>query len=168
MTRLASLTKPVIMKNCLIALTTCILLFSACSSEDDPLFVEYSKNRDLWNSQNIDSYQYAERLSCFCGGILNKSLVVKENVKDTVYFEIPTWYPPETTIEDLYDGVLQSAKTIDEAFDFIEEVLQQDVDYLGVEYHETYGFPIAISVNYVESYSDDEIFYGFSDFELID
>ena len=89
-------------------------------------------------------------------------------MKDTVYFEIPSWYPPETTIEDLYPNVLQSAKTIDEAFDFIEEVLQQDVDYLGVEYHETYGFPIAISVNYVESYSDDEIFYGFSDFEVID
>ncbi len=156
------------MKSRLIFIATCIFIFSGCSSEDDPLFVEYSKNRDLWNAQNIDSYQYAERLSCFCGGILNKSLVVKNNVKDTVYFEIPSWYPPETTIEDLYNNVLQSAKTIDDAFNFIEEVLQQDVDYLGVEYHETYGFPIAISVNYVESYSDDEIFYGFNDFEIID
>ena len=164
----ASLTKLVYMKNFLLLFVFSTLILNSCSSEDDPLFVEYSKNRDLWESQQIDSYQFSERLSCFCGGILNKSLVVKDNVKDTVYFEIPSWYPPETTIEDLYPNVLQSAKTIDEAFDFIEEVLQQDVDYLGVEYHETYGFPIAISVNYVESYSDDEIFYGFSDFEVID
>ena len=81
------------MKSRLIFIATCIFIFSGCSSEDDPLFVEYSKNRDLWNAQNIDSYQYAERLGCFCGGILNKSLVVKNNVKDTVYFEIPSWYP---------------------------------------------------------------------------
>lgn len=168
MIAVTSKVKPVFMKKHFLFPLLSILILTACSSEDDPLFVEYSKNRDLWESQQIDSYQYAERLSCFCGGILNKSLVVKENAKDTVFFEIPSWYPPETTIEALYNDVLQRAKTIDEAFDFIEEVLQQDVDYLGVEYHETYGFPTAISVNYVESYSDDEIFYGFSDFERLD
>lgn len=153
------------MKKFLILFSLSLMIISACSSEDDPLFVEYSKNRELWQSQQIHSYQYYERLGCFCGGILDKSVVVKNNIKDTVFFEIPSWYPPESSISDYYDDVYERAKTIEDAFDFVAELLNQDVDYLGVEYHETYGFPTVISVNYVESYSDDEIYYNFSNFE---
>ena len=140
------------------------IVFISCSSDDDA-FTELSKNRQLWQSKNIDSYKWNERLSCFCGGILIKDVIVLNSQKDSVEFEIPEWYPPETTVEDLYDGVFENAKTIEDAFDLIEDLQNQTVDALIIEYNETYGFPTLISVDYSFQIADDEFVYTYSNFE---
>ena len=139
------------------------LVFSSCNS-DDSVLDELTKNRQLWQSHQIEDYSWNERISCFCAGPLERDIFVVNLIKEKVDFD-ETGYDPEY-LEELREFVFNSAKTIDDAFDLVEVLLSREVAQLEIQYDEVYGFPTLISVDYEEQIADDEIAYIYTDFRI--
>jgi len=135
--------------------------FASCDSDDDMILDELNENRRLWDAAQVKDYSMNERLSCFCGGVLEKVIFVVDNEKDTVVFDESLLFEGYT-----YVDVLNGSKSIEEAFDFIEELSARDLASLVVEYDETYGYPTLISIDYNKDYVDDEIAYYYTNFEI--
>lgn len=138
--------------------TLCVVVL-ACSQENT-MNTELEKAKVKWQSFGYENYRITERYSCFCGGLLEWETVVLENVKDTVYFDPDRLSPNQT-----YQDVLENARTIADAFRFIEDFDVNSVDFFKVEYDEKYGFPAVISIDYHYNTADDEISYLYQDFK---
>jgi len=147
----------------LVFLLVLTLVFVSCSSDDEGSLDELTKNRQLWQSKQIDDYRWSERISCFCAGPLERDVFVVNLIKDSVAFD-ETGYDPEY-LKELREYVFNSAHTVEDAFNLAEDLLNREVAFLEIEYDETYGFPKIISVDYVENIADDEIAYIYTNFE---
>ena len=139
-------------------------VFSSCNSDDIVTEKQRVLNQaiQLWQSQQIENYIWNERISCFCGGVLEWDLFVKDKIKEKVEFD-ETNLPQGQT----YDDILEGAKTVEDAFDFIETLLSKDIASLIIEYDDQYGFPTEINIDYDFQIADDEIAYLYTDFEII-
>ncbi len=143
-----------------------VFVFVSCNTDDDDnLLNELNANRQLWESSQVKNYSWNERLSCFCGGILERDIFVVNDVKDRVEYDDSN-VPPQVDRDELYASIFNQSKTVDEAFDFIESLLGQDVASLSIEYDTVYGFPTIISIDYIENAIDDEIGYIYTDFNI--
>jgi len=135
----------------------------SCSSDDE--FSE--EKRELshaiqkWNAAQIQNYKWTEILSCECGGPLLREIFVVNNIKESVDFDESLLFEGYTS-EDVYDA----SKTVEEAFDFIQSLINQNVASLVVEYDDVYGFPNIISIDYDADFIDDEILYRYINFEI--
>ena len=139
-----------------------LLIFISCSSDDaiSDEKRELNRARQLWNSAQIRNYSMNERISCFCGGLLDWNVFVENGIKDTVEYDESQAYGQ--TYEDIFDN----AKTIEDTFDFIESLLGRDLASLSIEYDDVYGFPKLISIDYVANIADDEIAYLYTNFDV--
>lgn len=122
---------------------------------------EFNQARQKWNSAQIQNYEMHERISCFCGGLLEWDVFVKNGIKDKVE------YDESQAFGQTYDDIFDQARTIEDVFDFLESLLNRgDLASLVIEYDDVYGFPKLISIDYVENIADDEIAYMYTDFEI--
>jgi|LGVF01.1.fsa_nt_gb hypothetical protein len=148
-------------KNLIPILFAC--LFISCSSDDEisKELRELSEARSTWQSFKLKNYSMNERLSCYCGGLLEWKVFVKNGIKDKVEYE------ESPTFGQTYDDIFGQARTVDDVFDFIEELLGKDLGSLIIEYDQVYGFPSTVSVDYNERTADDEIAYLYTNFEIL-
>jgi len=146
------------LKRGLLLLGVLMLLFS-CTDDDDKS--ENQIAREKWNSLQIKDYSIKERRACFCAGLLEWTVEVEDNIKDTVFFDESKLYQGQT-----YKMVFDDAKTIEDVFDFIENFDTNKADELVVVYNEEYGFPKSISIDYIKEAVDDEITYLYNDFTI--
>ena len=139
-----------------------ICFFNSCSSDVELSGEkkEFSQARQKWNSAQIKNYNMHERMSCFCGGLLEWDVFVKNGIKDKVE------YDESQAFGQTYDDIFNQARTIEDVFDFLESLLNRDLASLIVEYDDVYGFPKLISIDYIENIADDEIAYLYTDFEI--
>ncbi|MDY7396156.1 DUF6174 domain-containing protein [Aureibaculum sp. 2210JD6-5] len=138
--------------------TVLAISFVSCDSDDEDMS-EFKMAKAKWEKLQFEDYTIQENLWCFCGGLLEWTTKVVNNEKDTVYFDESKLYDGQT-----YQMVFEGAKTIDEAFDFIENFNTKKVASFIVEYDEQFGFPKSIAIDYIENAVDDEITYVFSNF----
>lgn len=131
-------------------------IFLACESNH---LSELEIAKDKWKSQNIKDYKLTQKLNCFCGGILQWELEVVNGEKYRVTYDEPNY---DSKVN--YADVLDKAQTIEEIFDFIESLNREEIYYLRIEYHEEYGFPEVISIDYIKDAVDDEISYMYFNF----
>jgi len=141
-----------------------LLVLISCSSVDDIAEKQRELNqaRQLWQSQQVENYKWNERLSCFCAGVLEWDLFVKDNLKEKVEFDEINLHQGQT-----YDDILEKAKTVEEAFDFIETLLSKEIASLIIEYDDQYGFPTEVNIDFDFQIADDEIVYLYKGFEII-
>ncbi len=148
----------------LVALLVVFALVS-CTTDDDTMLRELAKNRELWEASNIENYSLNQRVSCFCAGPYSWTVFVKGKLKDKVEFD-ETQLEIGQTYDEIYEDVLNSARTVEEIFEFLERTINKEVASLRVEYNEEYGFPTLISIDYIENAVDDEIGYIYTDFNI--
>ncbi|RPD93252.1 hypothetical protein EGM88_13545 [Aureibaculum marinum] len=134
------------------------ILFISCDA-DNELKSDFEMAKEKWQSYQFEHYTVQENLSCFCSGLLEWTLKVTNNKKDTVYFENSKLYKGQT-----YQMVLTEAKTIEDAFEFIENFDKDNVASFNVIYDEKYGYPKSIAIDYQKELADDEITYIYSNF----
>ena len=141
-----------------------LLVLISCSSVDDIAEKQRELNqaRQLWQSQQVENYKWNERLSCFCAGVLEWDLFVKDNLKEKVEFDEINLHQGQT-----YDDILEKAKTVEEAFDFIETLLSKEIASLIIEYDDQYGFPTEVNIDFDFQIADDETVYLYKGFEII-
>ena len=141
-----------------------LLVLISCSSVDDITEKQRELNqaRQLWQSQQVENYKWNERLSCFCAGVLEWDLFVKDNLKEKVEFDEINLHQGQT-----YDNILEKAKTVEEAFGFIETLLSKEIASLIIEYDDQYGFPTEVNIDFDFQIADDETVYLYKGFEII-
>jgi hypothetical protein len=131
-------------------------------TDDENQVSELNENRRLWESNQIVSYSINEETSCFCGGVLDWELTVEDSIKTEVDFD-----ELQLSVDETYDTILERARTINEIFDFLKNLENQNIESIVVEYHTTYGFPTLISIDYNRNVSDDEVVYSYTNFTLL-
>ncbi|MBN1451361.1 MAG: hypothetical protein JW963_10135 [Anaerolineales bacterium] len=122
----------------------------------------FQQNRDKWESQNINHYRFTVAVSCFCPfagvevtyEVLNGQ-VVSQSVQS----------PPDNPVDEaLVSDFYQAYNTIEKVFDYAEGAIEE-ADEITIEYDPTYGFPITVSVDWIELAIDDEMYLTLSNFE---
>ena len=139
-------------------------VIAACDSDSaddmEKPMDDFQRNKAKWQAAAISDYRIQENLSCFCVGLLEWDVVVRDGQKDTLLFDESRLWEGQT-----YESVFEDARSIEEAFEFIANFETDSVASFVVEYDEQYGFPVQISVDREEGLADDEISYLYSNFE---
>jgi hypothetical protein len=106
--------------------------------------------RARWAGAGVDSYQITVRRHCFCGFVDPVRVTVEDGVivSRTV---VTTGDPVPALLAEYFPD-------IPGLFTIVEEAAA-DADDFETEFDATYGFPAVISIDWAESYVDDEVVY---------
>lgn len=146
--------------------TVIVITILSCNNDEDfnvssSKIGDFNKAKELWQSKQIKNYKIKEKVICYCYGVLEWSLFVKDNEKDSITFVNTTGEANDV----VYNNTLEMSNTVNDAFDLIEEILNKEVAFFEVEYDTEYGFPTLISIDYDENIVDEERTHIFSGFE---
>ena len=126
------------------------LLFLSCKKET----TELEKNIEKWQSFKICNYTITRTVSCNC---LDEYTIPKS-------FKIENCVVTYIDNEPYQGNQLVLNKTIDEMFEFINELYTKNTHILEVNYDDKYGFPTYLYIDYDKMIADDETSYSFSKF----
>jgi hypothetical protein len=143
-----------------LALTTNIFgLSTGAATGENPIDAETPQA--LWDSQDINSYQYTLQVSCFCLVEATRPVtieVIDGQVASMTYADDGTAADP--ALFERYDSV-------DKLFAIINDAESQDPVRLDVTYDETYGVPLSVNIDISEMIADEELYFTVSDFESL-
>lgn len=116
--------------------------------DDDGPLAELNQARALWQSYGITHYYLEVSRSCFCLPVDGDIYVIVEGDELNV-------------IKDGGEPVDDSdfAKSIEDYFDRIEQVIQSPNGSAVVQYNAEFGYPETISLDPNEGAVDDEVYY---------
>lgn len=130
--------------------------------EKDPMIVAELERLDefraLWYDQAIIDYEITQQITCFCSREYTVPKVMR--IEDNRLVAVNG--------DPFVEAYPNDFLTIDEAFDYIEERLQEQPDEARIFYDGTFGFPYSIYFDMDYNFADDEINYSFSDFYYLD
>ena len=119
------------------------------------------QNRQLWRNQNLSSYRYTLRISCFCGPDVTQPVVVEvRNGRVTSITAANTGNPVNPEYFKQYNSVPK-------LFNLIQNAIAQDVNRLSVTYHPTLGYPTQINIDYNAQIADEERYLTIENLEVI-
>ncbi len=133
---------------CSIALLSLTLL--SCGKSRSPVNSTTSDHKALWASHATPAYVVEQARSCFCPGphgFIRLTVVGNKIVKGV---ESESNYP--LTIDEL-----KRYKTIDELFEFIDEVEKYQPEIFQVKYDSIFGYPRSVYVDWNREVADEEI-----------
>lgn len=126
---------------------------------------ELTRNRQKWQDANITHYRFQLTIGCFCPfGEQNPFTVEVQNGK--VISMVDTNGETVSDTNPTNEFVFKYA-TIGRLFAELDSDSIQDADKLTVTYDPTYGFPLEISIDFIEFAMDDELYLSASAFETL-
>lgn len=144
-------------RSLLLILTVFLLL--SCDSDDTSVQNELELNRQKWQGHDIKNYSIQENYLCFCVGLLEWEIIVHDGMKDTLIFDTSRLSDNQT-----YSDVFEKSRSIEEAFEFIQNFDTDAVDFFEATYDSIYGYPTKIDIDYRAGLADEEIIYAYSNF----
>jgi hypothetical protein len=117
------------------------LLFAplACREDDDPeRRRDFHAHRTLWQTLELDDYDFVLRRACFCPPAL--SYPTRVEVRDGAVVAA-------TGIESGESVPVDEVPTIDDLFDIIESALEDEWELVDVTYDPERGFPTAATLD---------------------
>ena len=113
-------------------------------------------NKSFWQGQNISDYVYTSSVLCFCIPEDDIMVTVTGNVVSSAS------YTPGGV--EITGTPLSEVRTIDDFFDLVQDALDDNVFFISVQYHQTYGFPELVEIDPNGGVADDEVVYTIRDF----
>jgi len=152
--------KPLLLALLIFTLVSCEKEDKILSERDNKLEI-LNKNRDLWNSMNVDHYKFNQSKLCFClyeGGVSDWNIEIKKGQSSFIMYN-------DNLMEELPDNAL----SIDQLFSQIENELNKDPYPYRIEvtYNSEYGFPELFSIDRDKMIADEEYSYTNFDFKII-
>lgn len=114
--------------------------------------------KKIWDAQKINSYTVTQTLSCFC--MKDYIRPIKYNIVDNI---IVTWsaiYADDGTGKVIIENA-PTLHTINEAFDIIQEAINQKAERINIEYDTNLGYPTSIAIDISSMIADEERYYTF-------
>lgn len=132
------------------------------SQEPSPraeLLAQVAAAEARWLESGPVDYEIRQQRVCFCGSAGLGS------VRLEVTRQVPSRYDRVTAVERVSDGstiaaeVAHEFRSVQRLFDFLRQAIADDAHRIDVEFHETAGYPLRISVDRRANVSDDEVEY---------
>ena len=137
------------------------LMLGGCAlidgNTDDNRRLGVDRERAAWQANAPDQYAYVYVYGCFCPEEVRGPFEVV--VQDGVVVSAVREGGPVTDFSPIV--------TVDELFDLIEEAYAEGADQVEVIYHEPFGYPLEISIDYDTGVADDELFIAVTSFRGI-
>ena len=141
----------------------CAALLAACS--DGPTGIvgtqmEMHRARQTWNSQGVDDYRMTVRLT---GAWFGGSAVV------TVRDGVPVSVQPvgDGNIGPGAGDLWSHYDTVEELFGIVEHAIDENADRLHATFHDRYGIPVEVDIDYRENWADDEQGFAVETFDRL-
>lgn len=112
------------------------------------------ENIKKWQSFQICNYSFTRVISCYC----------TEDYTSPKSFKIKNGLLTHINNKKPQDNQIDNRQTIYEMFKLINDLYAQTTHEIKVTYHEKYGFPTYLYVDYDKGIADDESSYKFSNF----
>jgi len=107
-----------------------------------------------WQPQHIKNYSFDFNLSCECSSISYASVVVADNLVAAATDVDNVALPPSEVL---------TLSTIDDFYTLIQEAIDNEVADMWVEFNETTGQPLQISIDSDAFMLDDDFAYTFTE-----
>ncbi|MCB2206361.1 hypothetical protein KQI65_16575 [bacterium] len=143
----------------LLAICCIVLLFTACDDDTSVTprdWTELTQQRTAWENLNIHDYEITQSRLCFCfhGGAPVRLVVRADTLVSGMLLEDSTMLTREE---------LQWYKTVDQLFDFAQDIDPNDVAQFDLEYDSLQHYPSRIWVDYSVNVADEEMGYNSGD-----
>lgn len=145
----------------LLVLTLALPIAGCSSTPLEPQRNEWGAALARWEAADIASYAFEFRRLCFCGpDVIRRMRIDVEDgsVLAAVYVD---------TGEPVSDPAI-SPPTIDDLFAEIEDAIDRRAFSLIAEYDPELGYPIDVSIDYLEFAIDEEMAFQVFEFEPAD
>lgn len=139
---------------------TFAIVVPACSGPLAPEEREFERNLAKWRAAKIEDYRYRLQRSCFCGPDTTRPVLIAVLAGIVIGGVDPVTFEP---IEPPRDGF----PTIEDLFEEIRQAIET-ADALDATYDGTLGYPVSVSIDYLENAIDDEMAFDVSEFVLAD
>lgn len=133
----------------------CLYLFFSCKKEDFVPTQDFLKNKERWESLNIQNYVFEYQHNCFCGPDYRGPFQIEVR-KGKVY-----------SVNGNQDLTSRSflLPSIDSLFIFIEKVKSEEYETLSIEYDSNFSFPNDFWLDKNKMIADEEFGFSISDFK---
>ena len=128
-----------------------VLLLAGCGlltgPEDD-----LQDARDRWAAAGLASYYFQYTQSCFCGGLANQNLMIQVTAGQVT----DAW-----TLEDVLPvapELLSTLPTVPDLFEIADRAVREAYRR-RLSYHEFYGYPTTMDIDWIKNAVDDEVVY---------
>ena len=117
------------------------------------------KRRAIWQGRKPTAFSYVVQRSCFCTPDVTAPYVVT----DEYGFARGEYLskPPGVQATEPTDIL-----TIEQAFELVEKAIT-DAESVDVTYHPEFGFPTAITIDWIHQAADDEDAYTLTEFRVL-
>jgi hypothetical protein len=126
----------------------------SCHQDDRRSVRDLAAARVLWAENGPDSYALTQQRLCFCPPPWEWTVVVSGGAPAFIVSATDPGYGEDPWMLDEY--ALQSARSVEELFDWVEDLLR-DADQVTVEFDPMYGYPTKVDADPILMAVDDEI-----------
>jgi hypothetical protein len=136
----------------------CLPMLTACSDLHGPEQSELNANLAVWQSANIEDYQFRFQRLCYCVFIDPVIIDVRDGDIASVILA-----DSGTVVDTTQMG--GHFLTIAGLFEVIQDAIDQEAHSLTVEYHAQLGYPTSIEIDYLLNAVDEEVSFRASEVE---
>ncbi|MEK7380032.1 MAG: DUF6174 domain-containing protein, partial [Gemmatimonadota bacterium] len=128
-----------------------VLLLAGCGLFTGP-GDDLQDARDRWASAGLASYYFQYTQSCFCGGLANQNLMIQV----TAGHVTDAW-----TLEDVVPVARELLPTLPTVPDLLEiaDRAVREAYRRRLSYHEFFGYPTTMDIDWIKNAADDEVVY---------
>lgn len=151
-TVIESMKTPIMLKLALLSLIA-VTLATGCSLGNSPAQKELNAAKIMWDSANIEDYQFELRVSCFCPQEIVQPVLI--NVVDGIAVALVYADNGSLVTTELF----ARSDTVDKLFEIIQEAINSEADSLKVTYDKHSGYPVSVIIDQIAEAVDEEISY---------
>ena len=127
-----------------------LLFFISCDNEPKSNIITWQKNKNIWDSYQMDNYSFDFRSNCYCVDewVREVNVSVNKELITDVFFTDDSLNPTILKLNDWY--------SINNLFDIAKSSIEEAFKF-EIEYDKKYGSPTMISIDWDSLIADDEI-----------
>lgn len=146
----------------ILTICTAILFLSGCeyntigeTGGENPQTLNQAKK--LWEARELQNYTVEVEQHCFCGGPVNYAMTVRSGEVEEV-INLNTGEKQDR---------LEAYRTIDEWFEWLEQVAAKDPVKLDLEFDPQYGYPTFVDYDQSLQIADEELQLNFQNLQRL-
>jgi len=123
---------------------------------------ELTRNQKKWRATNVRNYRFQLMVGCYCP--MTAMMPITVDVRDGTVVAMTDANGVAVSAADPGSEFFLKYTTIDGIYAELTSTRFSDADKLTITYDPTYGFPSAVSADFIEMAVDDELYLGVTGF----
>ena len=123
---------------------------------------ELTRNQKQWQAANVRNYRFQLMVGCYCP--MTAMMPITVDVRDGTVVSLTDSNGVVVAPNDQGSDFFRQYTTIDSIYAELTSTRFSAADKLTITYDPTYGFPSAVSADFIEMAVDDELYLGVTGF----